>query len=238
MVKGGALANRMLLALPAESLERLRSGLRRVELRRRQVIYAAGAPVQNVYFVNRGLVSYVKSMADGRSVEVGAIGAEGAVCLGALQGLRTAILESVVQIPGSAFVGGVDMVREAMAEDDALRSLVLGYTNVAIDQIAQTAACNRLHILEERCCRWLLIAHDSAQGDEFPLTHEFLAMMLGVRRSGLSIAVSTLQKAGFIRYRRDRMRIMDRAGLEATTCECYTAIRAQFDALYSRRCAH
>jgi CRP-like cAMP-binding protein len=235
MVKGGALANRMLLALPGENLERLRSGLRLVELRRRQVIYAAGAPAKNVYFVNRGLVSLVKSMADGRSVEVGTIGVEGAVCLGILQGLRKAILESVVQIPGSALVIGADELCDAMADDDTLRRLLLDYTNVAINQIAQTAACNRLHTLEERCCRWLLTAHDSAQSDEFPLTHEFLAMMLGVRRSGLSIAVSTLQKAGFIRYRRGRVRIMDRAGLEGTTCECYMAIRIQLDEMYSRR---
>ena len=122
-----------------------------------------------------------------------------------------------------------------MNEDDVLRTALQNYARFAIRQIVQTAACNRLHSLEERCCRWLLIAHDSALADTFPLTHEFLAMMLGSQRSGVSIAASFLQKAGLISYKHGRIMITDRAGLEDAACECYSSIRSELDRLLSAR---
>jgi CRP-like cAMP-binding protein len=122
-----------------------------------------------------------------------------------------------------------------MEKDPAVNKLLQGYMHVAEQQLAQTAACNRLHTLEQRCCRWLLTAHDSVRSDTFPLTHEFLAMMLGVQRPGVSITAAILQKAGFIHYTRGRVTITDRAGLEASACECYDVIRDQFDRLFSHR---
>ena len=126
-------------------------------------------------------------------------------------------------------------LREAAARDPALAELALGYVGASIGQIAQTAACNRLHGLTERCCRWLLRAHDSAGGDTFQLTHEFLALMLGVQRPGVSLAANALQREGLIRYRSGMITVLDRAALEASACECYGAMQAQFAALYQDR---
>jgi CRP-like cAMP-binding protein len=155
------------------------------------------------------------------------VGIEGVTGVGVLFGVDTAVLETVVQIPGAAYRIGRAVAREAIAGSEALRGLLQRYAHFVIGQLAQTAACNRLHSLEERCCRWLLIAHDSARSDDFLLTHEFLAMMLGAQRPGVSLAASILQRAGLIRYTRGHVTIVDRPGLEAAACECYGAMRAQ-----------
>jgi CRP-like cAMP-binding protein len=122
-----------------------------------------------------------------------------------------------------------------MKKSQVLNELLQGYVHVAAHQIGQTAACNRLHHLDERCCRWLLVAHDGAHSDSFLLTHEFLAMMLGVQRAGVTMTASMLQRQGLIRYSRGRITITDRAGLEASSCECYEVIRDQLERLFSRR---
>jgi CRP-like cAMP-binding protein len=193
------------------------------------------APIEYLYFVNRGLVSVVKTMQDGRTVEIGAVGIEGVTDANALFGLGTAVLETIVQVPGSALRIRLGTLRQEMENDDALRITMQGYARFAFGQLAQTAACNRLHSLEERCCRWLLIAHDSALADTFPLTHEFMAMMLGVRRSGVSIAASMLRKAGLIEYARGRITIKDRPGLEEASCECYGTLQTELDKLFGTR---
>ena len=226
------IANGLLLALPAATLKRLRPALKYLNTTRGQVIDRRDAPVRHLYFVNRGLVSMVKTMRDGRTVEITAIGIEGATDPHALFGIEAAVLETVVQIPGTAFRIRRDTLRDEMAKDAALREMMQNYTHFSFNQLAQTAACNRLHSLEERCCRWLLIAHDSALSDTFPLTHEFLAMMLGVQRAGVSIAASFLKRAGLIRYTQGRITITDRAGLEDAACECYGSIQALRDQLF------
>jgi CRP-like cAMP-binding protein len=143
------------------------------------------------------------------------------------------VLDAVVQIPGSAFRIERESLTRHLASDDALRTLILNYLRFAFSQVAQTAACNRLHSLEERCCRWLLTARDSAPSDVFPLTHEFLAMMLGVQRSGVTIAARVMKKAGLIGYSRGEVTILDRSGLESAACECYESLRAQLSALFA-----
>ncbi len=229
------IANRILLALPPSALKLVLPHLKHVEFKRGDIVYRPGDLVKDVYFINRGLLSLVKTMRDGRTVEVSTRGIEGVSAPAALFGVDTTILECVVQIPASAFAIHANALRRAMAKSHTLNALFQGYAHLAVDQLAQTAACNRLHSLEERCCRWLLIAHDSARSDTFPLTHEFLAMMLGVRRAGVSITTGILQKAGFIRYARGRVTITDRAGLKANACECYEIIRRQIDHLLVRR---
>ncbi|MGH6956814.1 MAG: Crp/Fnr family transcriptional regulator [Caulobacteraceae bacterium] len=224
--------SRFLRALPAETLARLTPHLEPVELVRRQPIYMPGDEASTVFFINRGLVSLVKLMRDGRQVEVGAIGVEGALGLGALLGLGEAVLEAVVQLAGSAFKIKSAVLRDEAHHDHALADLLRRYSSVAIAQIAQTAACNRLHSLEQRCCRWLLIACDSAGEDTFQLTHESLALMLGVQRPGVSIAASALQQAGLIRYQNGRVAVIDRQGLEAGACECYDTVHTLFAGLY------
>jgi CRP-like cAMP-binding protein len=224
-------ANRILLALPADVFERVRSEMELVELPNQKVIYKVEDPINHLYFVERGLISLIKTMRDGRTVEIGVIGIEGMACPNAIFGLNTAILEAVVQIPGTALRLDRKLFLSEIDRSDDARALMRRYMQFAIGELAQTAACNRLHSMEERCCRWLMIAHDSARSDTFSLTHEFLAMMLGVQRAGVSITASILQRAGYIRYTRGRVTITNRSGLEGAACECYAATRAQLDQL-------
>lgn len=226
------IANRILLSLPRASLQAIRPHLELVQLPRGQVVYHSESPIRRMYFINRGLVSLVRTMRNGRSVEIGAVGLEGVTGPDALFGIDRAILESIVQIPGTAFRIDPNILRKEMKRSDTFRRLFQRYVHLAVSQIAQTAACNRLHTLEERCCRWLLIAHDGARSDTFPLTHEFLAMMLGAQRAGVSLAANSLQRAGLIRYSRGRMTVTNRAGLEAAACECDGTIRALIDHLF------
>jgi CRP-like cAMP-binding protein len=224
-----AIANRLLLSLPLPTLERIQPALEFVKTGRGDVIDHADRPIEYLYFVNRGLISLVVTMKDGRTVEIGVVGIEGVTNAHALFGFTRA---PMVQVPGSAFRIKRTVLKNMMADDDGLRETLEKYANFALVAFAQTAACNRLHHLEERCCRWLLIAHDNARSDTYPLTQEFLAMMLGVQRSGVSIAASFLQKAGLIHYRHGQVTIRDRDGLEDAACECYGRMRIEFDKLF------
>jgi CRP-like cAMP-binding protein len=224
--------NRILFALPPASLDRMKPFLEPLIMEKGQVIDRANGPIRHMYFVNRGLVSVVKTMRDGRTVEIGAVGIEGVTDPNALFGIDHALLETMVQIPGSAFRIEREILMREMAKDNAVREIMQKYVRFAFSQLAQTAACNRLHSLEERCCRWLLLAHDSALADNFSLTHEFLAMMLGVRRTGVSIVAHLLKKAGMIDYKRGRVTILDRAALADAACECYGSTQAQLEELF------
>ena len=228
-------SNRLLLALPPSVYDRLRPLLPTVELERHQAIHNFNRPITHVYFVERGLVSLVKTMQDGRMIEVGAVGIEGMVGANTILGMRSAVFDCIVHIPGTARRMALDALRAEMSRSTALRDLMLRYAHFRLSQLAQLAACNRLHTLEQRCCRWLLMAHDSAQSDTFPITQEFLAMMLGVQRTGVTSATLSLQKAGLIRNWRGRVTIVNRRGLEATTCECYAALRRELDNLFVTR---
>ncbi|HXQ67835.1 MAG TPA: Crp/Fnr family transcriptional regulator [Alphaproteobacteria bacterium] len=224
------ITNRMLRSLPHATLERILPALEPLNTVRQQVLNHTGRPIEHLYFVNRGLISLVKTMQDGRTAEIGTVGIEGVTHPNAfLTGMGKAITDTVVQIPGTAFRIRSDILRHEMAKDDALREAMLMCARFAISQLAHNAACNRLHSIKERCCRWLLMAHDSALSETFPLTHEFLAMMLGVQRAGVSIAVGCLQKAGLIRYTRGRVTITNRSELEDRACECYSATRADVE---------
>lgn len=224
--------NRMLAALPPQTRQRLLARLEPVTLTSGQVIYRPEAPIEHTYFITRGLVSLVKSMSDGRTVEIGAIGVEGITGPDALFGIPNALLECIVRVPGTALRMRPDALRQEMARCEVLRTLVAHFVQAIISQISQTAACNRLHSLEQRCCRWLLIAHDSAAGTSFHLTHEFLATLLGAQRAGVSLKVNAMQKDGLITYRRGEMTVLDREGLLEASCECYGVIRKQLDSIF------
>ena len=224
-------ANRLLLSLPKASLKRLLPALENRTTATSDVIKRADRPVEHYYFPNRGLISLVKTMEDGRSVEIGVVGIEGFTSPHSLFGLNLAATDAMVQIPGNAFrIRRDDLVRLA-AEDVSLRSTLEKYAHFAISAVAQTAACNRLHLLEARCCRWLLVSHDSARSDTFELTHEFLAMMLGTQRSGVSVVAERLQKAALIRYLHGRVTVTNRAGLEEAACECFAAMQKEYESL-------
>ena len=223
--------NRLLARLPAESLARLWPLLERVDTTTRQTLLVAGEPIHAVYFPEIGWSSMLALMADGNSAEVGLVGTEGMVGLPLLLGAETSFVEAMVQGPGTMLRLGANAFREALDGVPGLRPLLMRYAQAFQEQVTQTAACNGHHALDQRLARWLLMAHDRAGGDEFPMTQEFLAMMLCVHRPGVTVAARLFQQAGLIRYGQGRIAIVDREGLESAACECYGAVRHRFDLL-------
>ncbi len=220
--------NGLLAALPPEDLARLRPMLRPVELPFDQTLYPADGIVEAVLFVETGMVSLLVTLEDGEQVEAGLAGPEGLVGVPLVYGNSHALTDARVQMEGTALRIGAAAFRDEMEQSDALRTLLLRYALAFHAQITLSAVCNARHAIEQRLARWLLIAHDRAGMDEFPITHEFMAMMLGVRRPGVSLAAGALNKAGLIRYVRGRMAVTDRPGLEAASCECYHTVRREF----------
>ncbi len=224
--------NRILLALPHAVREEVLHQCDRVELASGQVIYTGGAVVEYAYFINTGLVSLVKRMEDGRSVEIAAIGTEGLLGLFAAYGFDRALVDHIVQVPVLALRISRRALQKAISKHEALRRVMTRYLLLVAEQLAQVSACNRLHSLEQRCCQWLLVAHDNALSDQFQLTHEFLASLLGAQRTSVSMTANRLQKRGLIRYSHARISILDRAALEETACECYRARCNQIDHVF------
>jgi CRP-like cAMP-binding protein len=223
--------NRLLTALPPEDLARLWPRLQPVELAIRKVLHTPEEPVTAVYFPESGYLSRLAPMDDGDFAEVGLIGSEGMAGLAVLlEGDRDSF-EIMVQVPGTALRMDAGAFREEVDRIPSLRTVLHRYALAHFEQVARSAACNGRHNIDQRLARWLLMAHDRVEGDEFPMTHGFLAMMLGVRRAGITVAAGTLQKAGLIRYERGRMAITDRPGLEAASCECYGIARRASDRL-------
>lgn len=223
--------NRVLAALPQEELEILRPDLEPVPLRLKQSLYAANRPIECVYFVHRGVVSMVTQMKDGAAVEIATIGPEGAAGLPLFLRATTMASEAFVQVPGEAAQIEAGAFRRALERCPQLHRLLLRYALALVGLIAQSSACNRVHAVEERCARWLLMTHDRVHEASFPLTQEFLAQMLGVRRPTVSIAAGMLQRAGLIHYVRGVITVLDRPGLEAASCECYRVVRDEFERL-------
>jgi CRP-like cAMP-binding protein len=225
--------NRLLLALPPATLDQILRVSEPVSLVRGQRIDCADQPIKHIHFINRGLVCIVKTLEDGRTVEIGAIGIEGVTNLLPFVGIDRTILDVVVQIPGTALRIGCDALKREVENDNAFRQLMQNYVRFGLSELGRHIACNRLHHIEQRCCRWLLIAHDHALSDEFPLTHEFLAMMLGYQRAGVSIIMHSLVKAGLIEQKRGIVTITNRSGLEAAACECYREMKTELDEFLS-----
>ena len=191
----------------------------------KRTLYEAGAISQFVYFPLNGVISTIAVMNDGRSTEVGMVGKEGATDVSVVLGDDISSHRGMVQLGGSAVKLSSVVLREELRRDGELRSVLLRYTRFALAQATQSAACNRLHSLEQRCARWLLSMRDRVEADTFPMTHEFLAYMLGVRRAGVTVAARALQHAGRVRYARGRLTILDGDGLEADACECHGVLK-------------
>jgi CRP-like cAMP-binding protein len=225
--------NRLLASLPDEDFHYLHPHLKTVPLRAKQVFFKAGEPLRHVYFLNGGVCSLTTVLSNGGMVEAAMIGDFGFVGIEAcLADDVLSLSEVIVQVPDTdAERLGVEIFRRALAERPALRTLVNRYLEVVIGQLIQTTACNARHGMQERCVRWLLMAHDRMHGQRFTLSHEFLAEMLGSSRSTVSEVAGKLQAAGLIRYSHGRVTVLDRKGLEAESCECYAVIRALFDRL-------
>ena len=207
--------------MPREDAERHFSKLDPVALRMGHVIYEVGGPLDHVYFIEQGVASILTNMNNGERIEAGMIGLEGVVGLPALLGRNVSGQHLLVQAPVTALRMGVAECREAFNQSAAVRDILLRYTGQLLDIASQTAACNRLHSLQQRFARWLLMMHDRLQSDDMPLTHDFLATMLGVRRSRVTEAAGVLQSDGLIRYFRGRITIIDYDALLASACECY-----------------
>jgi CRP-like cAMP-binding protein len=223
--------NRLLDGLPPDVLSRLLPDLTMVELARNQPIYHTDGPIDAVYFPDAGMISLVSRLEDGAQVEVGVVGREGMVGISLLAGIETSFVDSMVQMPGRGRRMSAAAFRHEVETSAPFRQAMLRYNDAMHAQVTQTAACNGRHDLEPRLCRWLLMCHDRADGDELPLTQDFIAMMLGVHRPSVTVAAGILQRAGLIRYGRGSVTVLDRQSLEQAACECYANVQRRFVAV-------
>jgi CRP-like cAMP-binding protein len=225
--------NLLLRALPAADFERLRPHLTTIPTPTRHLFYKSGAVIDSVYFPNGSVASVTAVLADGTMVETATIGVEGMVGIEAYLGTNAISPgETLVQVAGTdAERMTVSAFRAELTRRGALFDLIGRYAQATIAQMMQSAACNARHHVQERCPRWLLMTHDRVGGDEFELSHEFLAVKLGVRRQSVTVVAGTLQAAGLISYKHGHIKILDRKGLETASCECYAVVRRRFDDL-------
>ena len=227
-----ATENRLLDVMLPGDREQVMAIAKPLDLEVKTVLFEPGKPVESVYFPFDGVISLVTPLEDGSIVEVATVGNEGAVGVPLITGGKLGV-RAICQVRGS----GLDVPAAAflteIARNRSLRDVVDRYVPALFGQIAQAAACNRLHTNEERLSRWLLMSHDRVGVDEFSITHEFLGQMLGSRRATVTLSAGILQAAGLIRYHRGRLTIVDREGLEEVACECYAAIKSELDSALS-----
>jgi CRP-like cAMP-binding protein len=221
---GETIRNSLLLDLSPSEWNVVRTRMEMVQLPVQTVLNEAGQPIKFAYFVNGGCASILNVMSDGKSVEVGLVGREGFVGSPLLAGFRTSPTRAIMQVGGSAFRINPQDLGSLLSDFSRLGDALECYTQELTIQAIQTAACNRLHEVEQRLARWLLMTQDRV-GNSFELTQEFIAHMLGTRRATVTITAGILQKAGLITYKRGRVQVKNRAGLEIGSCECYSAIQ-------------
>lgn len=224
--------NRLLASLPPEDYQRVSAELTWRPLKVRQVLHKHGEPVAEVYFPGRSVCSITNTMEDGGVVEVAMVGREGFVGMSAAFGVPVAAGDAIVQLADEpAAVMSYDAFRRELDRRGAFYDRVTRYSQAFVNMLMQSVACNGLHSAEERCSRWLLMTHDRIGQDEFALTHELLAIMLGVRRPTVTLVMADLTRAGIIAHVRGHVRVVDRQGLERTACECYRNIHGVFERL-------
>lgn len=217
--------NKILLSIPEHEYRAIRAQLEPVELESHEILHEAHEVLQYAYFPNDGLLSLVVVFAEGKTVEAGIVGKEGMVGIPAMAGLDRSPLREVVQITGNGLRIAAGTLRELLGTTPQLRHALEQFSVVLGLQVAQTAGCNRLHDVEQRLARWLLMAQDRVSSELLPITHDFLATMLGTDRPSVSLAAGVLQKARVIEYSRGSVKILNRAELERAACECYGVIR-------------
>ena len=231
-------ANQLLSALPAAEYARIAQSLETVSLNLHERIHKPGEPIRHVYFPGGGFCSVLAVLEDGTMVEVATIGREGAVGVSAIfdgDGTASRSLSMVQAASETCYRMPVDVFREEMDRRGTFYELLTRYTQALLGLIMQSTACNAVHTVEQRLARWFLMAHDRVATDEFPLTQEFVAMMLGVARPTVTIVAGTLQKAGLITYQRGRVTVLDREKLEAASCECYRTVTSLLNNVTSGR---
>ena len=228
----GPRENRLLAALPADDYERLLPDLTRVPLALGAALYESASPLRHAYFPVSGLVSLLYTMEDGHTAEIALVGNDG--CVGVmllLGGGATTPSRGVVQIAGQAYRIDAERLRTEFYRGGRTQALLLRYVQGLITQITQTAVCNRHHSIEQQLCRWLLLSLDRLPTNEVRVTQELVSNMLGVRRSGITLAAKRLQELGLIEYRRGHITVPDRAKLLAHACECYAVVKKEMDRL-------
>ena len=223
--------NWLLDALPDEDYERLVDDLKPVSFVLGDVIYESGGQIDHVYFPTTFHVSLLYTMINGVTAEMGLVGNEGVVGIALFMGGDTTPNRAVVQGAGQALKLRAKAMQLEFSRGGEFQGLLLRYTQALITQISQTAVCNRLHSVEQRLCRWLLMTHDRTHSDALQMTQEFISNMLGVRREGVTLAAGGLQELGLISYVRGHIKIVDRVGLEAQTCECYAVVTTEHNRL-------
>ena len=224
-------ANRLLAALEPDDFAALEPHLHGISLRQDQVLYETGDPLRHATFPHDTVVSLVAVLKDGRSAEMAVYGREGALGLVSSMTARQSFGRCIVQAAGTASQIELERLHEVISIRPKVRQLELHFTEAMMARVLQNVACNAVHNVEERCCRWILSMHDRLDRDTVPLTHEFLADMLGVQRSTVSSITRALQEAGFIRQGRGVITVLDRTGLERASCECYGTVRRSFERL-------
>ena len=227
--------NQILAALPESEYQRLVPHLKPVELISGRILLEPNEPVTTIYFPQRAMISLVSIMMDGSTTEIGLVGNEGMIGLSAILGGDHTTSRTIVQVSGSALQISAEIIRQEFLRGKKLQKILLLYTQALLTQVSQSAACNRQHNIEERLARWLLSVQDCVLQDELPLTQEFIANMLGTRRSGVTVAAGILQQAGMIRYSRGKITILNQLRLEETACECYRLIQNEFIRLLGSR---
>jgi CRP-like cAMP-binding protein len=225
------LKNHLLAALADAERKRCFPELEPVDMPLGQVLYESGRTLSHVYFPTTSIVSLLYVMENGASAEIAVVGNEGIVGISLFMGGESTPSRAVVQSAGRGFRLRADLMKEEFNRAGPVLHLLLRYTQALITQMAQTAVCNRHHSLDQQLCRWLLLSLDRLQGSELLMTQELIANMLGVRREGVTEGALKLQQAGLIRYARGHISVLDRAGLEKRTCECYAVVKSEYDRL-------
>jgi CRP-like cAMP-binding protein len=230
-----SIPNRLLAALPHKDYRKLQSVLEPVKLTFGQTLYESQSQIRDVYFPNDCFVSMLTTVDADRAAEVGLIGSEGMIGVPMALGVAVSPFRAVVQGEGTAMRMTTADFRRNFAASPGLKREVFLFTHLLMIQIAQTAACNRFHVVTQRMARWLLMTHDRVNSNEFRITQEFLALMLGVRRVGVSVAMCVLRDRKLIHYRRGTITILDHAGLVAAACSCYKTVKDTYSRAQARK---
>lgn len=231
--EGPHTANAILASLPPAEIERLLPDFVMLVSKHGEILQEPDEFMDSVYFPVVGMISMLTVLVDGESIEAATIGAEGMANIQVFLGTMRAPGRVVTQLSGRFLRMKTERFQQHLTEAPRLRAYLARYVDALLTLVSQSSACNRLHPIDQRCARWLLMTRDRAEGDEFELTQEFLSQMLGVRRASVSVSAAALQDAGLIRYRHGKITVVNRTGLEVASCECYDVIRRRFTNMYA-----
>ena len=226
-------SNQLLGALEPASLKRITPHLEPIKLKLGALVCEAGGFLKHAYFPQGSVLSLLTLLENGSAIETANIGREGAFGLFAAMYSRVSFNRCIVQLEGSMVRCPIELLQTEFKNSEHVRNLFVSYSETLLSQVQQTVACNTVHTTEERMCRWLLMMHDQADGDSLPYTHEFLSHILGANRKSITLAAQSMQMAKLISYRRGAIQVLDRAGLEKASCECYATVKERFDAFLS-----